>query len=329
MSFQEPLFLLLLLLVPAAVGLYLLGERGRGRAAERFASPKLTAAVAPRRPGFRRHAPMLLYALALAALTLALARPEATVAVPERARRGGAGDRHLRLDAATRRGADAHAGRAHGRARLPRPRRRSDLRVGTVVFNHAGPPHRTSDDRPRAGARGHRATARPAAAPPPARRSPPRWRCSSAPAARRAGAPPRRGDPALRRRLDPWTRPDPARAARPAAAKVPVYTVALGTDAGTIEVPDRNGVLQQRSVPPDRATMREIARITRGKTFNASDGDEVSRGLQAPRLAGGHERRAAPGHRRVRRRRRAAAAGGRPDVAALVRPSALSRSRFP
>ena len=35
------------------------------------------------RPGFRRHLPLLLYGAALAAVAIALARPEATVAVPE------------------------------------------------------------------------------------------------------------------------------------------------------------------------------------------------------------------------------------------------------
>ena len=40
------------------------------------------ASVAPRRPGFRRHLPMLAFALALAVLIIAAAKPQRTVAVP-------------------------------------------------------------------------------------------------------------------------------------------------------------------------------------------------------------------------------------------------------
>jgi Ca-activated chloride channel family protein len=58
--------------------------------------------------------------------------------------------------------------------------------------------------------------------------------------------------------------------------KIPVYTVALGTDEGTIEVRGPDGTTRTESVPPDRDTMREIARITRGRMFEATDGDEVS-----------------------------------------------------
>jgi Ca-activated chloride channel family protein len=39
--------------------------------------------VVNRRPGWRRHLPALLYLLALAALILALARPQATVLAPK------------------------------------------------------------------------------------------------------------------------------------------------------------------------------------------------------------------------------------------------------
>ncbi len=106
--------------------------------------------------------------------------------------------------------------------------------------------------------------------------------------------------------------------------KIPVYTVALGTDQGTIQVPGRDGTPQTSDgAARSRRRCSEIARITGGRTFNASDGNEVSDGLRAARLAGRQEGRAAPGHGRVRRRRGAPAAGRRADVAALVRPPAL------
>ena len=83
MSFAAPWFLLLLLAIPVLIAGYVLVDRRRREAAARFASPQLLPSVAPRRPGFRRHAPMVLYAAALTIAAIALARPEATVAVPE------------------------------------------------------------------------------------------------------------------------------------------------------------------------------------------------------------------------------------------------------
>ena len=56
--------------------------RGRARAGATFANPALAAAVTPRRPGFRRHVPFAIGALAIAALVVAAARPQRTVAVP-------------------------------------------------------------------------------------------------------------------------------------------------------------------------------------------------------------------------------------------------------
>ena len=54
----------------------------RRAAAAAFAAPRLQPSVAPRRPRWRRHLPMLAFALALALLVLAAARPQRTVAVP-------------------------------------------------------------------------------------------------------------------------------------------------------------------------------------------------------------------------------------------------------
>ena len=53
-------------------------------AAAAFSSPALAASVTPRRPGWRRHAPVIVLGLALAALIVAAAKPQKTVAVPVR-----------------------------------------------------------------------------------------------------------------------------------------------------------------------------------------------------------------------------------------------------
>ena len=63
---------------------------------------------------------------------------------------------------------------------------------------------------------------------------------------------------------------DPVEAAnRAKAAGVPVYTIALGTDEGTIEVTNEFGIPETIDVPPDRETLEKIARITGGATFSA------------------------------------------------------------
>src|SRR4051812_39657707 len=82
MSFGAPLFLLGLLLVPLALWLYVGHLRRRRTQAARFANPALMPVVAPRRPGWRAHAPVAVYGVALAALLVGLARPQTTVAVP-------------------------------------------------------------------------------------------------------------------------------------------------------------------------------------------------------------------------------------------------------
>lgn len=82
MSFSSPLVLLALLLVPALIAWYAVLQRRRGRAAEVFVVAALVPSVAPRRPRWRRHAPMAAFAVAIAILIVAAARPQRTVAVP-------------------------------------------------------------------------------------------------------------------------------------------------------------------------------------------------------------------------------------------------------
>ena len=82
MTFANPLVLVALLAIPLLVWWYSGQQRRRERAASAFVLPALTASVAPRRPGWRRHAPMIAFAFALAVLVLAAARPQRTVAKP-------------------------------------------------------------------------------------------------------------------------------------------------------------------------------------------------------------------------------------------------------
>jgi Ca-activated chloride channel family protein len=83
-SFSTPLVLVALVAIPILIRWYVGEQRRRGRAARAFAAPALTASVTPRKPGWRRHAPMLAFLIAIVVLILAAARPQATVAVPVR-----------------------------------------------------------------------------------------------------------------------------------------------------------------------------------------------------------------------------------------------------
>lgn len=82
MSFASPLVLLGLLALPALAAWYVSEQRRRERATSAFVTAPLTASVAPRRPGARRHVPYLVLALALALLIVAAARPQRPVIVP-------------------------------------------------------------------------------------------------------------------------------------------------------------------------------------------------------------------------------------------------------
>lgn len=82
MTFATPPVLAGLLAIPALGAWYLGQQRRRVRGAAAFATPILTPSVAPHRPGFRRHLPMIILAVALTALIVAAARPQRTIAVP-------------------------------------------------------------------------------------------------------------------------------------------------------------------------------------------------------------------------------------------------------
>lgn len=273
MSFAAPGFLAALLLVPVAALLYLRADRRRRARSEAFASPRLLPSVAPLRPGVRRHLPLLLYGGALAAVAIALARPEATVAVPEERAAvvlatdisGSMQARDVqpsRIDA-VRRAALDFLDRAPGK-----------LRVGAVAFNHSvrmieAPQTERADTEALIGRlqpSGGTATGDGLAA--------------ALGLLQRKGANDRHRPPAAVILLSDGASThgrNPIPVARQAKrARIPIYTVAFGTDAGTIQVRRPDGSSVTRAVPPDRDTMRQIASLSRGRTFAADAGDELA-----------------------------------------------------
>ena len=80
MSFEHPVVLVALLAIPFLVKWYFSHQRRRAQAASAFVTPALTPSVAPQRPRWRRHVPMLAFLLALILLIVAAARPQRTLA---------------------------------------------------------------------------------------------------------------------------------------------------------------------------------------------------------------------------------------------------------
>jgi Ca-activated chloride channel family protein len=272
-SFAAPGFLAALLLVPAGALLYLAFDRRRRARSAAFASAPLLPSVAPLRPGFRRHVPLVLYGAAIAAVAVALARPEATVAVPEeRAAVVLATDISGSMQARDVRPSRIAAVR---RAALDFLDRAPDkLRVGAVAFNHAV----RSIEAPRAERGDTKALIK--------RLTPSGGTATGEGLAaalgllERKGASDDRRPPAAVILLSDGASTqgrDPIPVARRAArAHIPIYTVALGTNGGTIQVQRADGSSVTRSVPPDRDTMRRIAEISRGRAFSADAGEELA-----------------------------------------------------
>ncbi len=82
MSFVWPAGLLLLLTVPAVLGIYILVGRRRRRQAVKYSSLALLRAAIPPRSRWRRHIPVALLLTTLAVLAVASARPQITSDVP-------------------------------------------------------------------------------------------------------------------------------------------------------------------------------------------------------------------------------------------------------
>ena len=263
MSFQAPAFLLALALVPLAAIAYGAAQRRRRAAADAFAGPAVRASALPRTPGWRRHAPIALYGAALAALAIALARPEATVAVPtEQATVVLAIDRSGSMratDVAPSRLAAVKSAAARFLDSVPRR-----VKVGAVTYN--GRPDvleaPATDRAPvRAAieaieAKGGTASGDGLAA--------------ALDLIARGGAdrPPAAvvliSDGKSTRGQDPVT------VAREGG--VPVYTVALGTPEGTVV--DAEGTTHQAT--PDPETMQAVAEASGGQSFTVEDADRLS-----------------------------------------------------
>jgi Ca-activated chloride channel homolog len=268
MSFQAPLFLFGLGVIPLALAALALARRRPARYPVRFPALPTLAAVVPRSGRWRRAVPTGLLCLALAGLALALARPEATIAVPvERASVVLVTDTSGSMNATDVEPSRLDAAKSAGLRFLDRVP--DELQVGLVAYSDV--PHTTlrptqEHDEVRAALEGLDAVG--ATATGDALTS-----ALRALGERGEDAPPAAvvllSDGANTVGSEPV---DAAAAARNAG--VPVYTVALGTATGRITTPEGEII----PVPPDPETLREMAQASGGRAFAAEDAgalDEV------------------------------------------------------
>ena len=268
MSFATPALLWALLLIPLILGAYLLAQRRRIKYAARFTNLDLLTNVVDASPGRRRHLPPALAIAALAALLLAMARPQTVVAVPrEEASVVLAMDSSIsmtatdvaptRLDAAKSSASDFLDG-------LP-----DRFRVGLVSFaSSASVLQEPTDDRDAVRSsldslQSDLGTALGDAI------------LRSVELAPKESANSTTGDePTFSVLLlsdgANSTGSDPLDAIEVAKeAGVAIYTIALGTDSGTVELTDDSGNSQTFAVPPDPDTLRQVAEETGGRFFEA------------------------------------------------------------
>jgi Ca-activated chloride channel homolog len=302
MNFLAPQMLLGLLLVPVAIGFYLWAQRRRSKYAVRFTNLDLLANLTPRRPSWRRHLPPVLYLVAIAALLIGLARPTMVFAKPREdatvvLAMDVSGSMRATDVSPTRLDA-AKASALSFIAQLP-----EGIRVGIVSF--ASEPvtlvSPTADRKQlkdaidgltardgtamgdalmqvldiaekiqKENAETPDASASPSPAATPG--------SSAAPdASAQPGAPTDEpsGQPLVAAILlsdgaQSVGKAEPLEAARRAKTLgVPIYTIALGTPDGQVEVQDDLGRMVTLEVPPDTATLEQIASITGATNFTA------------------------------------------------------------
>ena len=83
MSYDEPIRLWFLVGVIALAAIYVVLQWRRQQYAVRFTNMALLDAVAPKRPGWRRHAAAFAFLIAIATLVVAFAKPTHDEKVPQ------------------------------------------------------------------------------------------------------------------------------------------------------------------------------------------------------------------------------------------------------
>src|SRR3954462_12337704 len=276
-TFASPIALLALALIPIALLLQRMFRRRAQRYAVRYTGVGTLREVLGTTPLWRRHLPAALALLAMACLVLALAKPNRTVAVPAEQASVVLVTDHSRsmmaTDVSPTRLEAARAAALRFLAKVPGP-----VRVGAVAYSDAPARYPAAPDGVQAPtprrddvrriinglvADGSTATGDALAA-----------ALEGISRDRKNGRPP----PAAIVLLSDGkttTGRDPLQVARLAGrAKVPIFTVALGTPGATI--PNPYPYASPLPVPPAPVTLKRIAQESQGHAYTVEDSGELS-----------------------------------------------------
>jgi Ca-activated chloride channel family protein len=269
-SFANPLWLLGLIAVPLAVAALVAQRRRARRYAVRFTGVRTLKLAALGVPAWRRYVPAALALLALSALVFALAKPQRTVAVPiGRASIMLVTDHSLSMEADDVRPDRLTAAQNAARSfvdKLPR-----QVAVGAVTFSD-------SPDAVQLPTQDHTAALRVIEALQPGGATDTGDALGVAIQALTQSSRDGKRPPSSIVLLSDGrttTGRDPVGVAREAARlHIPIYTVSLGTSNALI--PNPGGFGPPVAVPPDPATLQQIARSSGGRAFTAEDAGELS-----------------------------------------------------
>ena len=266
--FEDGNRLPLLLVVVALAAVYVVQQLRRRHYAVRFTNLGLLDKVAPRRPAWRRHVPAVASLLALATFFLAFSKPASEVKVPqERATVIMAIDVSLSMEATDVKPTRIEAAKAAATSFVDLVPAR--LNLGLIAFSGTASVlvSPTMD---------HELVKRNIAT----LQLGPRTAIGEAVFAALqsiATVPSEPGQPKAPGRIvlmsDGETtvgRPNEEAAAAAAQAKVPVSTIAFGTDDGTVDVEGR-----PVPVPVNRDALRQLAEATGGKAFDATSASQL------------------------------------------------------
>jgi Ca-activated chloride channel family protein len=273
MSFESPLVLIALVAVPVLVGLYVVRERRRQTYAARFTTPGLLPNLVEATPGWRRHLPLALFIVALAAMIVGVARPHASVSVQrEEATVLIAIDSSLSMSSQDIRPSRLIAAQRAAQAFVDGMPEK--FRVGVIGFTGrayvAVPP---TEDRVlvRSALRSLKSGQGTALGDAVALGT----RLARAERTSDGKIPPTAmlviSDGA---QMSGRTTPTTA-AAQARSLHIPVYTVVIGTQDGVVNVPLAGGFKTQLRVPPSPETLRTVARVTGGQFFTAPDEERL------------------------------------------------------
>jgi Ca-activated chloride channel homolog len=274
-TFDRPLALFVLLLIPLAAAAYLVYDRRRSTQAASFATLALYPNVVARSPGRLRHVPVIVLLVALAVLLTGFARPHATISVKrEEATVMLALDVSRSMTARDVSPTRLEAAQAAARRFLDDVP--DSFQVGIVTFatraNVAAAPSQDRDFAAAAlsQARSGEGTALGEAI------------VLSLQAAGRVKTEDGERPPASILLISDGAqtvgRVTPIQAARGArTAGVPVFTVALGTPDGIVERKLTGGFTERVRVPPDPGSLRRVATASGGEFFAALDAAELQR----------------------------------------------------